>query len=135
MEEEEEEEEEKEEEINEEKEEEHAKDENNNTNKRNSFSFKICIEIDEKELNSNLKLDLSNIKYNTSLNNYNDFGFQLYQGNLDYIGNFKFSRHGNDEFTKTNPVFFENGLIYFNNKGSILRFGNNKKIIWKKNYW
>ena len=104
-------------------------------NKKNIKRIVSKEKIIEKELNSNLKLDLSNVKYNTSLNNYNDFGFQLYQGNLDYIGNFKFSRHGNDEFTKTNPVFFENGLIYFNNKGSILRFGNNKKIIWKKNYY
>ena len=104
-------------------------------NKKNIKRIVSKEKIIEKELNSNLKLDLSNIKYNTSLNNYNDFGFQLYQGNLDYIGNFKFSRHGNDEFTKTNPVFFENGLIYFDNKGSILRFGNNKKIIWKKNYY
>ena len=101
-------------------------------NKKNIKRIVSKEKIIEKELNSNLKLDLPNIKYNTSLNNYNDFGFQLYQGNLDYIGNFKFSRHGNDEFTKTNPVFFENGLIYFDNKGSILRFGNNKKIIWKK---
>ena len=104
-------------------------------NKKNIKRIVSKEKIIEKELNSNLKLDLSNVKYNTPLNNYNDFGFQLYQGNLDYIGNFKFSRHGNDEFTKTNPVFFENGLIYFNNKGSILRFGNNKKIIWKKNYY
>ena len=104
-------------------------------NKKNIKRIVSKEKIIEKELNSNLKLDLSNVKYNTSLNNYNDFGFQLYQGNLDYIGNFKFSRHGNDEFTKTNPVFFENGLIYFDNKGSILRFGNNKKIIWKKNYY
>ena len=104
-------------------------------NKKNIKRIVSKEKIIEKELNSNLKLDLSNVKYNTSLNNYNDFGFQLYQGNLDYTGNFKFSRHGNDEFTKTNPVFFENGLIYFDNKGSILRFGNNKKIIWKKNYY
>lgn len=104
-------------------------------NKKNIKRIVSKEKIIEKELNSNLKLDLSNVKYNTSLNNYNDFGFQLYQGNLDYIGNFKFSRHGNDEFTKTNPVFFKNGLIYFDNKGSILRFGNNKKIIWKKNYY
>ena len=56
-------------------------------------SYDELKKIIEKELNSNLKLDLSNIKYNTSLNNYNDFGFQLYQGNLDYIGNFKFSSY------------------------------------------
>ena len=104
-------------------------------NKKNIKRIVSKEKIIEKELNSNLKLDISNIKYNTSLNNYNDFGFQLYQGNLDYIGNFKFSRHENDEFTKTNPVFFESGLIYFDNKGSILRFDNNKKIIWKKNYY
>ena len=61
-------------------------------NKKNIKRIVSKEKIIEKELNSNLKLDLSNIKYNPSLNNYNDFGFQLYQGNLDYIGNFKFSR-------------------------------------------
>ena len=113
-------------------------------NKKNKISNKdqdIKIILDEKkeipkELNSKLKLDLSLINLNNSIDNdYNNFGIQSFSGNFNKIGNYKFSKL--DEIIELNfqPLFFENGLIFFDKKGSIIKYDSNGKILWKKNYY
>jgi len=88
------------------------------------------------ELNKNLKLDLSNIKSNNKIfDNQNNLGPQNYNGELNKITNFKFSKL--DEINQLNfkPVFLEDGIIFFDKKGSIIRYNNNNKILWKKNHY
>ncbi len=113
-------------------------------NKKNEILDKdqnIKIILDEKkeilkELNPKLKLDLSLINLNQVIdNNYNNFGVQSFSGNFDKIGNYKFSKF--DEIFELNfqPLFFENGLIFFDKKGSIIKYDSNGKILWKKNYY
>ena len=88
------------------------------------------------EFNQGLKLDLSSVKIiNQKNENQNNFGLQSYKGELKKIGSFKFSKL--DELNKINfkPIFLKNGIIFFDKKGSILRYDNNKKVIWKKNYY
>ena len=88
------------------------------------------------EFNQDLKLDLSSIKTNNKIiYNQNNFGSQSYGGELKKIGSFKFSKL--EEVNKLNfkPIFLENGIIFFDKKGSILRYDNNQKFIWKKNHY
>ena len=88
------------------------------------------------EFNQNLKLDLSKIKINNQIiYNQNSFGSQNYNGQLNKITKYKFSKF--EEIDKLNfrPVFLENGIIFFNKKGSIIRYDNKGKVIWKKNYY
>ena len=88
------------------------------------------------EFNSDLKLDLSTIKTNNKKNyNQNDLGLQNYKGKLTKIGNFKFSKL--EELYQFNfePIFLKNGIIFFDKKGSIIRYDNNQKVIWKKNHY
>ena len=88
------------------------------------------------EFNQNLKLDLSSIKINNKkIKNQNNFGLQNYKGDLKKIGTFKFSKL--DEINKLDfePIFLKNGIIFFDKKGSIVKFDNNQKIIWKKNHY
>ena len=113
-----------------------------NSKKKNlSKNKNIEIILDEKklsydELNPNIKLDLSKIKIQNKItDNLNDFGTQGYSGKLKKIKNFNFSKFDFENSIKNKPVFLNNGIILFDNKGSIIRFDNNAKIIWKKNFY
>ena len=89
-----------------------------------------------KEFNQDLKLDLSLIKnINKKIDNQNNLGLQNYKGDFKKIGIFKFSKL--EELTNLNfePIFLKNGIIFFDKKGSIIRYDNNYKVVWKKNYY
>ena len=90
----------------------------------------------KKELNSHLKINLSAKLINNSfINNFdNNNGRINYNGNLKNISRFKFSKI--DDFDQFEPeiIFSNNNVIFFDSKGSILKFDNSSKLIWKKNY-
>ena len=65
----------------------------------------------------------------------NNYGFLNKDLDIKKISKFKFSRIDNFNFFDPTLVFYKDDLIFFDNKGSILRFNNNSKIIWKKNYY
>ena len=88
------------------------------------------------EFNRDLKLDLSSIKINNKKNeNQNNLGLQYYKGELTKIGNFKFSKLEELNQLDFKPIFLKNGIIFFDKKGSIIRYDNNQKVIWKKNHY
>ena len=87
-----------------------------------------------KEFNSTLKLSLSKIIMNNDIfDNQNNFGVQNYSGKLNKINSYKFSRFNEPEQLNFQPLFLSNGLIFFDHKGSVIRYDNNGKILWKKN--
>ena len=88
------------------------------------------------EFNPKLKLNLDNVYINNKIvDNKNDYGIQNYEGTLYKIGSYKFSKL--DEINQLNfkPVFLKDGLIFFDKKGSIIRYNDKHKIIFKKNYY
>ena len=88
------------------------------------------------QFNQELKLDLANIKINNKvLDNQNNYGFQDYSGSIDKIGNYKFSKLDDVNELNFKPVFLNDGLIFFDKKGSIIRYDNNQKVLWKKNHY
>ena len=91
----------------------------------------------KKELNSHLKINLSAKLINNSfINNFdNNNGRINYNGNLKNISRFKFSKI--DDFDQFEPeiIFSKDNVIFFDSKGSILKFDNSSKLIWKKNYY
>ena len=98
------------------------------------------IDFEEKkevtELNSSIKINFSNIQLNeNSLNDQNNFGSLKYLGMLEKVGSFKFSKFKDINNLNFKPLFLENGLVFFDKKGSIIRYDENSKIIWKKNYY
>ena len=110
-------------------------------NKENKISNKnknIEIILDEKnetpeELNSKLKLDLSKIDLNNNIiDNLNNFGAQTYSGKFNKIVNYKFDKL--DEVNELNfrPLLLNNSLIFFDKKGSVIKYDQNGKILWKK---
>ncbi len=87
------------------------------------------------EFNKGLKIDLSTIKTSKLIENQNNFGSQNYKGQLIKSGNFKFSKLEEINQLDFKPIFLKNGIIFFDKKGSIIRFDKNQKVIWKKNYY
>jgi len=88
------------------------------------------------ELNPNfrIKLDkLSSFSYsNKQLNNEGRFNFD---GNLKKISRYSFKKIKNFYEYEPQVSFNKNDLIFFDNEGSILKFNDNSKLIWKKNYY
>ena len=92
--------------------------------------------ISYKELNSNISLDFSQANVqNKIIDDKNNFGLQNYSGKLKKIKNFKFSKFNNENDTDLTPLFLKDGIVFFDSKGSIIRYNKDQKIIWKKNYY
>ena len=88
------------------------------------------------EFNKELKLDLTNIKTNKrTVDNKNNYGSQDYEGLTKKIGSYKFSKFDDINQLNFKPIFLKDGLIFFDKKGTIIRYDNAKKILWKKNYY
>ncbi len=100
--------------------------------------IKVVVEenLNISEFNQDLKLDLSLLKINNKkIDNKNNLGLQNYKGELKKIGNFKFSKLEEINQLDFKPIFLKNGIIFFDRKGSIIRYDNDHKVIWKKNHY
>ena len=91
----------------------------------------------EKTFNPNLKIKINSRPKNNLLDNFlkNNDGNINFDLNLKKVSRYKFSKLEN--FYQYEPVisFYEDNIIFFDNKGTILNFDNNSKIVWKKNYY
>ena len=88
------------------------------------------------EFNQNLKLDLSKVKTNSLIvDNKNNFGVKDYIGEFKKIGRYKFSKFNDVKQLDFKPIFLNDGLIFFDKKGSIIRYDKNQKILWKTNHY
>jgi len=89
------------------------------------------------ELNTNLKINIANTKDENSylVNFNNNNGKSNYDGKLRSISKYKFSKIENFYQYEPEIAVDKNNIIFFDNKGSILKFNNNSKLIWKKNYY
>ena len=109
------------------------KDLSNQSNVKKIFAEEKLV---VQEFNQGLNLDLSFIKSNNKfIDNRNNFGSQSYKGVLNKIGNYKFSKL--EELNQINfkPLFFSNHIVFFDKKGSIIKYDENQKVIWKKNHY
>ncbi len=106
---------------------------------KNENYKEIFVEEDalEKELNVNISINLeNNINNNLKIRNYfNNDGRLNYDGELKKSSRYKFSKIKN--FYQFEPAisFNNKNLIFFDSKGSILKFDKNSKLIWKKNFY
>jgi outer membrane protein assembly factor BamB len=91
----------------------------------------------DKEFNKNLKIDLSNqFKNNTLKKNLdNNIGRVNYDSPLKKLTKFKFSKI--DNFSQNQPeiIFDDGSIIFFSNKGTIVKFNKSSKVIWEKNHY
>ncbi len=107
-----------------------------NKNKKEKLFKKA--EIYEEEFNTDLKIRLKGDleKKNSNKNLLNNTGIIKFNGQLKKISKYKFSKI--DKFYQYQPELLitkENTLIFFNDKGTVLNFAKNNKLVWKNNVY
>jgi len=106
----------------------------NNINYEEVFPSEEAL---KKEFNSTLTIKFNSKPINNTLiNNYlNNTGRLNFDGNLEKSSRYKFTKI--DNFNKYQPEisFIRDNIIFFDNKGTILKFDNKSKLVWKKNYY
>ena len=95
--------------------------------------------IISKELNSNIKIKLKDtFSKNSFFNNQsNNIGYINYDGSLDKLAHFKFSKIDNYDFIEKEIHFTsDNSIIFSENKGGIIKLNKTElKRLWKKNHY
>ena len=91
----------------------------------------------ENELNPSLRIKLSKkINKNFLKKNYfNNDGRLNYDGDLKRSSRYKFSKISNFNQFEPNILFNKKNVFFFDNNGSILKFNEKSKLVWKKNYY
>ena len=119
------------------KSEEITKDNNNLNNKVKKQEIFKKEKILKKEFNTNLKIKInSNLSSNYKNNiNSNNSGLLNFSGELKRSSRYKFSKIKNFYQYEPELIFDESNLIFFENKGTILKFNENSKLVWKKNFY
>jgi outer membrane protein assembly factor BamB len=89
-----------------------------------------------KEFNPGLKIA---IKFKPK-NNYtnttdNNDSFINYNGSLKKISKYKFKKIEKFNYYELDLIFDKNNIIFFDNKGTIFKFNENSKLLWKKNIY
>tara|TARA_B100000035_G_scaffold265818_1_gene238290 strand:+ start:137 stop:1435 length:1299 start_codon:yes stop_codon:yes gene_type:complete len=88
------------------------------------------------EFNKDLKLNLKEINTNNKiLSNSNNYGIQDYNGSIKQVRKYKFSNLKDVNQLDFKPIFLNDGLIFFDKKGTIIRYDNKNKVLWKKNFY
>ena len=88
------------------------------------------------EFNSNVKIKIDSKIFNSSISKYtNNNKRAAFDGNLEFIKKYKFSKISNFDKSETNLVFDKDNIIYFQAKGTIIKFDINGKLIWEKNFY
>jgi len=91
----------------------------------------------ENEYNLNVKIRLESFLVNNNIASTldNNSGRLKYNGILKNISRYKFSKIDNFNQFEPEMIFDGENIIFFDNKGSILKFDKFSKLIWKKNYY
>jgi len=106
---------------------------NYETNKNIKRLFKSEDTIN-KEINKNVKININSI-FKTGKNLQNNQGWVNFDGNLKNISKYKFSTINSFDEFEPDIGFTDDGIVFFDNKRNILKFNENSKLIWKKNFY
>ena len=88
------------------------------------------------EFNSNIEIDISNGNFNKDPNNnQNNAGELNYEGILNKVGKYSFSKFNDFEYLDVQPIFYNQNLIFFDDKGTIIFYDESQKTLWKKNFY
>ena len=95
-------------------------------------------EVLKKEFNSNLKIKINSVyTIKPFINNLtNNVGYLNFESNFDKISKFKFKKIKNFDFISPDLLIGnDNALTFFDEKGAILKFSQESKLIWKQNHY
>ena len=102
------------------------------SNKRELFVLESAL---QKELNPELEIKLRETNLSFDKSNKNNNSITKYIGNLEKISKFKFSKIKYFNQYEPEIIFEKENIIFFDNKGAIVKFDKDSNLIWKKNYY
>lgn len=105
----------------------------NNEDEFKSIFVNKIIKTKELNKNFNVLVNKSSFQVDSSSNLNNNDGYTSFKSDLNKIIKYNFSRIKNYHLFDPNLILFNNNVIFFDNKGTILNFNNDAKLIWKKN--
>ena len=91
--------------------------------------------ITKKEFNPNLKIDTSKKFMSISDDLSNNLAIKNFNKDIDKISKFKFSKIRDFEYFEPELVFDGKNFVFFDDQGNLIKFDENFKIIWKKNFY
>ena len=91
--------------------------------------------LNENEFNPNLKLSIKNFTESKNKYNGNNFGALKVNSSFKNISKYSYSKIEYFEQFEPKAVFVDKDLIFFDKKGSIIKFDHESKIKWKVNYY
>ena len=91
--------------------------------------------ITKKEFNPNLKIDTSKKFRSISDDLSNNLSIKNFNKDIDKISKFKFSKIRDFEYFEPELVFDGKNFVFFDDQGNLIKFDENFKIVWKKNFY
>ncbi len=91
--------------------------------------------ITKKEFNPNLKIDTSKKFSSISDDLSNNLSIKNFNKDIDKISKFKFSKIRDFEYFEPELVFDGKNFVFFDDQGNLIKFDENFKIVWKKNFY
>ena len=91
--------------------------------------------LNENEFNPNLKLSIKNFTQSKNKYKGNNFGALKVSSSFKNISKYSYSKIEYFEQFEPKAVFVDKDLIFFDKKGSIIKFDHESKIKWKVNYY
>ena len=90
----------------------------------------------KEELNVNLKINLTQkIIKNKKQELQNNDSQNNYDGSIEKLLKFKFKKISNFYQNEPNIIFNKSNILFFDGNGSIIKFEDSSKLVWKKNYY
>lgn len=108
--------------------------------KKNQVDLKPLNKKEEslkKEFNSNflIKINQSSLKLNKTAYLDNNDSFIKLDVKLDNISKYNFSKINDFDKIEPNLIFHNEGVIFYDDGGTIISFDNQSNLIWKKNIY
>ena len=103
-----------------------------NKNIRELFKKEI---LNENEFNPSFKLDIKKVINKKNRLKKNNFGAHSVLTNFENIFKYNFHKIKYFDQFEPEPIFVDKDLIFFDKKGSIIRFDSESKVKWKVNHY
>lgn len=91
--------------------------------------------INENEFNTNLILKLGLDTKKNNVQNGNNIGVSNINSELEKISKYNFKKIKYFDQFEPELTFIKNDLIFFDKNGSVIRYSEDGKIVWKVNYY
>ena len=91
--------------------------------------------VRKNEFNPNLRIDTEKNFSNKSNKLLNNLAIKDFNKDVNKLSKFKFSKIENFDHFEPELIFDGKNFIFFDDKGNLIKFDDNFKVVWKKNFY